>query len=555
MDVHDEKFGNLIYTRRQYVVPIWQREYSWGIRQWKELWNDIMRLYEEVFKKERGQDTNHFMGSIVLKPRELGGVEKYVVIDGQQRISTLLVILALVRDAAKTENPTLSNTIQSSYLLNRDIKSLDEQFKLCPSVTDNPPFEKMMNGESDVTGRFGDAYNFFKQRLLAEKEKGTDGCDLEKLKEIIIDNLRLVEIILSEKDDSNRIFETLNSRGLDLEQADLVRNFFMMKIGKESEAENLYASTWLPMQENLLTAENLTEFFRHYLAMESHATVMQDEIYGLMQENLKWSTEEETIAELKKAKEYSKYYQRLLFPNKEPNSELRRRLERLNIWKVSTSYPFLLKAYLGKIPEGDLCRVVEIIESFVVRRHFCNVKTNSLNTIFTSLCRLDDKDLVASLEKELANYRWNYRWPNDEEFAESFQTFPIYKSSYTKCHLILSSLEQSFEHPEKVELSGLTIEHVMPETLTDWWKTHLGSEWQRVHSELLDTVGNLTFVAGPINPSLSNLPFLEKKKWFMKTKVELSVHFQSLENWTRTEIVERAKVLSSKALQIWKHPK
>ena len=341
---------------------------------------------------------------------------------------------------------------------------------------------------------------------------------------------------------------------MELEPADLLRNFFMMKIGEEGEAEKLYTSTWLPMQESLSTAENLTEFFRHYMAMERQATVKQDEIYRLMQENLKWSNEEETIAALKKAKGYSKYYQRLLFPEREPNPELQRRLERLNTWKVSTAYPLLLKAYLAKMSEKDLCRVAEIIESFVVRRHFCNVKTNSLNTIFTSLCSLDDNNLADLLEGRLASYRWNYRWPDDDEFAKSFQTFPIYKSSYTKCYLVLSSLEQSFEHPEKVDLSGLTIEHVMPETLTDWWKTHLGSDWQGVHSGFKDTVGNLTFVAGPINPALSNLPFPEKKKWFLKTKVELSVYFRSSQNWTRKEIIERAKVLSSKALQIWKHP-
>ena len=555
MDVHDEKFGNLIYTRRQYVVPIWQREYSWGYTQWNELWNDITRLYEDLFNKKSGKDVSHFMGSFVLKPRELGGVEKYTLIDGQQRITILLIVLSLIRDKAKKDNPTLSDTIQTSYLLNRDIRSIDEQFKLRPSDTDNPSFEKIMNGESDVQGKLADSYFFFEQRLEEEKDESGNKYDLEKLKQIIIDNLRGVEIILAEKDDPNRIFETLNSRGLELEQADLVRNFFMMKVRDESKAEKLYKSTWLPMQKNLSTIENLTEYFRHYLAMESQTRVKQDDIYRLMQKRLKWSNEDETIDELQKMKEYSKYYQRLLFPYREPNTGIRRGLERLNMWKVSTAYPLLLKAYLSKITAGEFRRVLEIIESFVVRRHFCNVKTNSLNIIFTSLCSLGDTDFVDSLEKELARYKWNYRWPNDEEFAESFATFPIYKSSYAKCHLVLSSLEQSFGHPEKVELSNLTIEHVMPETLTNWWRTHLGADWQRVHSELLHTIGNLTFVAGPINPSLSNSPFPEKKKWFMKTKVDLSVYFQTLDKWTNAEILDRAKLLSQKALEIWKRPK
>ena len=469
MDVNDEKFGNLIYTRRQYIVPIWQREYNWGIKQWRELWYDLLRLYEERFKRGKTQDTTHFMGSLVLKPRALGGVEKYVLIDGQQRISTLIVILALIRDLAKNEKPALSSTIQDSYLINRDIKTTSEQFKLLPSVTDNPDFEKMMNESTDLSGKFGHAYNYYKQRLSEERKKGANGCDLEKIKEIITDNLKFVEIILSEKDDSNRIFETLNSRGLELEPADLLRNFFMMKIGKEKDAENLYRSTWLPMQQSLETAENLTDFFRHYLTMESHSPVKEEKLYNLIVERMKWSNEDDIIAELKKAEDYSKYYQRLLFPKKEPNVDLQGRLQSLNIWKASTAYPLLLRAYLSDISESEMARVVDMVESFVVRRYICNVKTNSLNRIFASLCSLGGKNIATSIEKQLTSFKWNYRWPNDEEFIKAFQAFPLYKGSYPKCWFIMVSLELSFDHPEKVDYRNLTIEHVMPEALNDEW--------------------------------------------------------------------------------------
>lgn len=554
MDVHDEKFGNLVYTRRQYIIPIWQREYNWGFKQWSDLWADLLKLYEERFKRGKSQEITHFMGAIVLKPRELGGVEKYVLIDGQQRISTLIVILALIRDLSLKENPALSNTIQNSYLLNRDIKTTSEQFKLRPSVADNSAFEKMMNGSTDLDGRLGAAYDHYGQHLREEKEKGDEGCELEKLKEVITDNLKFVEIILSEKDDSNRIFETLNSRGLELEPADLLRNFFMMKIGKESKAENLYTSLWLPMQQNIKTAENLTQFFRHYLTMENHATVNEEKVYSLMQEKMKWWDEKEIVAELNKAKNYSEYYQRLLFPDKELVPALQARITSLNVWKVTTAYPLLLKAYLSDVSESEMARVIDTIESFVVRRYICNVKTNSLNNIFASLCHLGGKDIATSIEKELAGYSRNYRWPDDEEFGEAFQKFPVYKASYAKCWFIMVSLELSFDHPEKVGFSNLSVEHVMPETLTEWWKKHLGSDWQTTHTELKDTIGNLTFVAEPINPSLSNQPFPEKKKWFMKTKVEMSASFKLLENWRKKDIVERAEALSKRATQIWKYP-
>jgi uncharacterized protein with ParB-like and HNH nuclease domain len=567
MEAHDEKFGNLVYRRRQYIVPIWQREYSWGIAQWEDLWNDIMKLYEKPPEEEtdpsRYQALSHFMGSIVLKPKLLGGVEKYIIIDGQQRHTTLLVLLALIREQAKKDNVALSNTIQNSYLLNSDIKTVDERYKLCPTEPDRLTFEKIMNGEPIIQeGRqLAYAYWFFKQKLEEKDETSNKSIDLEKLKEIIVDKLRMVEIILDKEDDPNRIFETLNSRGLELEEADLVRNYFMMKVRDEVEAENLYRYTWLPMQQGLRSSYNLTKFFRDYLRMDKHTHIKEEDIYPQIQKKLKFSSQVETKSELQTMKRYSEYYERLLFPERESNTKIRKGIERLKRWDVGTAYPLLLKVYNAylhsrTLSEDDFCQILKIIESFAVRRHLCGLKTNSLNVIFPSLCELDESALADCLQDRLTQYQWNRRWPADEEFKEGFKKFPIYLSGNEKCRLILDSLEESLGHPEKVALEGLTIEHVMPETLDEEWQAYLGTDWKRIKNDYLHTVGNLTLIAGPPNSTIQNKLFSKKKEeWYVHSHVGLTQEIaHRWSEWREVDINERASILAERAVKIWVYP-
>jgi uncharacterized protein with ParB-like and HNH nuclease domain len=568
MEAHDEKFGNLVYRRRQYVVPIWQREYSWGITQLEELWNDIMRLYEKPPEDEIDpsyfQATSHFMGSIVLKPKQLGGVEKYIVIDGQQRHTTLLVLLALIRDQSKKDNISLSNTIQNSYLLNSDIKNTDELYKLRPTEPDRLAFEKIMSGESpaiEEERQMAYAYWFFKGKLEKQDKNGDISLNLETLKEIIVDKLRMVEIILDKEDDPNRIFETLNSRGLELEKADLVRNYFMMKMRDEIEAENLYKHTWLPMQQSLRGSYYLTKFFRDYLRMDKHTHIKEDDIYHQIQKKLKFSSQNETKSELQNMKGYSDYYERLLFPQRESNIKIRTGIERLKRWDVGTAYPFLLKAYNAYahsqiLSEDDFSRILNIIESFAVRRHFCGLKTNSLNVIFPALCELDEGKLADSLQDKLMEYQWNRRWPGDDDFKEGFKTFPIYLSGNEKCRLALDSLEESLGHPEKVALADLTIEHVMPETFDEEWQKYLGSDWKRIKTEYLHTIGNLTLIAGPPNSTIQNKLFSKKKEeWYTHSHVELTQEIaRRWSEWREAEIAERASLLAERAVKIWAHP-
>lgn len=565
-DVTEASFNAVISESRiQFIVPLWQRLYSWETDQWKDLWEDLLYLYAKL---QEGKSAKHFLGSVVVKTIEekVGEITRRILIDGQQRVTTLLLICALIRDRARDDgNVNLVNEIESDFLFNIHAKKLGDKPKLRPTEADRKIFDLLVggstSGKSGLDGsQLSRAYKFFERRL-------NDGHDLEKLLDCVR-ALRLVTIRLEEGDNPNRIFETLNFRGKELDQADLVRNYFMMAIKDENKAAEIYYDVWFPMQQSLGTRtleriENLEDFLRHYIVMINQEVVKKDRIYSEMRRRLKYSSEDQIILELKSISAYSKYYGRLLFANRESDSDIRRGIERLNRLKVGVHYPFLLKIYKGfsggEISKEDFCLILETIESFVVRRFFQRLPTNSFNRLFAELCKLPYADAATSLRDELAarsEYSARY-WPSDDKFENQFRAIPIYRISPERCRFVLETLEEDFKHPERVELSNLWIEHVMPDTLDEKWKGYLGSNWENVHETYLHTIGNLTLVAPePNRDILKNKLFSEKKTdWYSKSKLSLTLEINNNWNeWTENEIQERASILAQRALKIWQRP-
>lgn len=550
-------------SRIQFVIPIWQRTYSWEWDQWQDLWEDLMDLYERLRK---GESANHFLGPIVLKTVEekVGKITRRVIIDGQQRLATLLLLCALIRDKARGNgDDKLAEEIDDHLLFNEYAKKTEDKPKLCPTEADRKIFNKILSAEgSEELGednQLSAAYAFFEYKFEEEKDR----FDLEGLLDCIR-ALKMVTIRLEEDDNPNRIFETLNFRGKELAQADLVRNYFMMAVEDESIADQLYKSVWFPMQQNLgkgtlERAENLEDFIRHYVIMIKHATVKKDETYREVRQRLKYATQDEVISELKTISTYSKHYEKLLFPERESNMPIGRGIERLNRLRVGVHYPFLLKVYNGfengTINIEDFLIVLKTIESYVVRRIFQRLPTHSLNRLFADLCKLPQKDVAEALQSEFAGKEsWAAQyWPSDSEFKESFSTLPIYRISPERCRFVLKTLEESFEHPEKVDLSGLWIEHVMPETLSQAWKDYLGESWEDIYDTYVHTIGNLTLIAPSPNESIKNKLFSEKKKeWYQESNVSLTKEInKKWDEWRPDGIQGRAKVLAERALKIW----
>lgn len=552
MKAHETILQPILEGTKQYVVPLFQRTYSWKLDNWKNLWDDLLSLYST------GPGRKHFIGAIVSMPVDMtpSGVNKYLLIDGQQRISTLFVILAAIRDAACESNQRLSDQINELYLINKWAEGTNV-LKLYPSQTDRDQFFAIIHKKNnlDESNALVKAYRFYRHKLEGKDPSGQP-IEFNRLHNILVQEIMVVDIVLDRDENPYLIFESLNAKGEPLTQADLVRNFLLMRITNANEQELAYRDFWLPMQ-NSLGAE-LTAFIWRYLIKGANGVkaIRLDEIYDEVKQRLVGLNSTEVLNFMKDMHLFSGYYQRLINPDGESNKGIGQRLKRINRWDIKTTYPFLLNLYhdyrQNKLSSDDFCTMLEIIESFVVRRSFCRVPTNALNKIFLSLYKsLDPTQYVNSLVAELLRREW----PNDTAFREAWFEFPIYLSGTTKCRHILDSLEEvTNTNNEPVDLSRpqITIEHIMPQTLNEEWEQLLGERAAEIFDTYLHTVGNLTLTGK--NSEMGNAPLLEKRKVFAQSNFAISKDVADSIIWNDTLIRMRATKLFQKAQKIWPYP-
>lgn len=542
MKASEEKLQKIIEGTIQYVVPLFQRAYSWTKSEWEALWDDIITLCEQENPRV------HFMGSIVTMPADSapGGCPKYILIDGQQRITTIFILLAALRDKAKPVDQKLADQIQNTILVNQYEEGLDF-YKIQPTQVDREVFYRIIQSENPIDkNSISECYAFFEKKFRLTK------IDFQKLKKVICNNFSLVSVVLSIDDDPYLVFESLNAKGRSLTQADLIRNYFFMKIEGKNQ-ESIYEKYWLPMQE--LLGDNLTEFIRHYLT-KSGAVVNKGEIYFQIKDRI---SKGDPVLYLKDLSIFAEYYAKLLDPNREEKEEIRKYLLRLKSLEVGTIYPFILNCYddwaKSKITEEEFIIILKMIENFVLRRFVCNIPTKSLNSLFASLysqvskdSNLAESNFIECLQLALQKQKY----PKDSEFKNRLMDVQLYGINRTqKARLILESIEESFNHKEKVALKGLTVEHIMPQSLTDWWKEHLGEDWQITHELLLHTLGNLTLTG--YNSELSNADFLKKRTHFQDSNLELNKYFDDKQAWRQEDIEARGEYLADIALTIWSY--
>lgn len=313
---------------QQYVIPLFQRPYSWDTKQWTTLWQDLLDLCED------DKPRHHFIGSIVTMPSKSvpEGVTKFILIDGQQRLTTLLVLLAVIRDKARQLPSNLADKIDDLLLKNRHQDDTDT-YKLLPTQMDRSAFFAVMDGNSrPKEGQIACAFEFFEKRLRLRTE-----IDLEKLYTVVGKNLVLVSIVLDKDDNPYLIFESLNAKGEPLTQADLIRNYFFMRIHVNAQ-EKTFNQHWMPMQERL--GKDLTEYIRHFLMMRDGKNVKQSDVYYTLKENIEDRPDEEIVGFLQEVATFSKYYAKLLDPVEEESDKIAARMKRLNRFEATTAYPF-----------------------------------------------------------------------------------------------------------------------------------------------------------------------------------------------------------------------
>lgn len=541
MQAKETKLQDIIEGTKQYVIPLFQRTYSWTPKEWEVLWKDLVELCEMENPR------THFIGSIVNMPTVSvpEGVAKYLLIDGQQRLTTIFILLTLLRNKAKeSQNIRFADEINNTLLVNQ-YKDGDDYLKLLPTQVDRLTFQNLIKGiANDQENQITRAYLFFEKKLKQVN------IEPEKLKKIITSYFSVVSIVLDADDNPYLVFESLNAKGRPLSQSDLIRNYFFMRIHADNQDE-VYKSLWLPMQEAL--KDDLTEFIRHYL-MKDGVIINKGDVYYALKEKVSPHNAIEYLTELKL---YATYYQKIKFEQFESEPSLRKMFERLNRIEVTTAYPLLLNIYHyyqnTKISKNDFVEVLRVLENYLIRRFVCNVPSNQLNKIFPTVFPAIKSKYYDNILEGLKVILQSKGYPKDNEFAQRFSDTKFYGAGdrIVKTRLILQTIESSFNHKEIVDFNNLTIEHVMPQTLSEWWQTHLGSDWDETHELFLHTIGNLTLTA--YNSELSNDNFDKKKVTLNESHIELNKYFSDKSKWSRIEIEERAQVLTEKALQIWSY--
>ena len=537
MNANELKLQQIIEGEKQFVVPLFQRAYSWSDKEWETLWNDIVDLYEQDSPRA------HFIGSIVTIPTTSvpEGVAKYLLIDGQQRLTTVFVLMAVLRD----QKGELADEIHNTLLVNQ-YKKGDDRLKLLPTQFDRTAFHALIEGKAENGNgtQIIRAYQYFGRQF-----KKND-FDIAKFKKIVTNYLSLVSIVLDPDDNPHLVFESLNAKGRPLTQSDLIRNYFFMRIHVDQQDKE-YSHFWQPMQ--LALGENLTEYIRHFL-MRRGVRVNKSDVYLALKDQVGIDN---AIGYLQELARFAGYYEKLLLPEKESDPLIRLGISRLNRIEVTVAYPLLLNVYddyqANRITASQFADILNVLENFMIRRFVCNVPSNALNKIFPSLYvqvfEKNPDNFVAAMKSILQSKGY----PKDREFKERIQDVKLYGAGdrQIKTKLILESIEESYCHKERVsfEKAAITIEHILPQTPTDWWRNHLGDEWEMMHELWLHTLGNLTLTG--YNSELSNDDFETKRQKLRESHLEINRYFDGVTAWRVEDIKSRSVQLSELALKIW----
>ncbi|WP_257644255.1 DUF262 domain-containing protein [Luteimonas salinisoli] len=537
---------------KQGLIPLFQRPYSWEPRDWNTLWDDLMAQYAPDDR------ASHFMGAIVTVPVKSVpvGVGKHLVIDGQQRLTTLSLLLAAIRDKAASENDAPTEGIIGDFLTNRHYQAPDD-LKLVPTQVDRAAYNAVVS-RKDLAAheetRVVQAYRHFLGKMDGMDDEGNPLSTREILA-TIQQALQVVMINLGESDDPYLIFESLNHKGKPLNQADLVRNYVLMRFQHSTaaggEQEVAYEDLWRPM-EALLDA-SMPEFLRHY-GMRGGRNVRKGDIYTACKAEFEKLKDVDGVRwRLQEMKRSAEDYATFIDPDDESSESLRRGLRAILELDSTVFYPLLIRLYQnrrdGVINDDDLAKALATLESFYVRRSVCGVPTNALNKMTLELCtNLPEAQPHVWLRERLQGGSGSRRWPGDDEFREALLTQRLYPRRKL-ARFVLDALERAHKHKEPVDVSSSTMEHVMPQALTDPWKNDLGPDYVSIHERWLDTLGNLTLTG--YNSELGNLPFSTKKEKLRNTHLELSRDILEAEVWTQEEISARGRRLGEMAVACW----
>lgn len=539
--------GQVLYAPSQYVIPVFQRNYRWELPQWEKYWTSLIDI------QQLGKVGNHFMGFLVFVQggtAQPGQHTRFHLIDGQQRLTTTSLLLAAIRNVAKrTDQHELAKEIHD-YFLVHPLKKGENRYRLLPKAQDAANFTAIIDEKVGAVGRTADAVAWFEAKV-AELTK-EDPEHLRALFDTVCQRLEFMCATL-ETENAYSIFKGLNSTGVPLGQSDLIRNFIFMHVHPDAQDEFDH-DIWAPLEAQFkddagrIDEALLSRFFRDVL-MSDGQYVQPTDTFSTFEARHE-ATGFAPAALGQQLLAWAGYYSVILGRSQDSASAITRALAELNKLESSTTTPLLLALFRRRaakaIDDDGLALAIQMLRGFIFRRFIAGESSRGYGQMFVRAIDPQAAQPVEALEK----YLLERGWPHDARFIEAFSLFPLYKRGYAR--ELLETLEVARGHKELADLAATQIEHILPQTITDAWRTELGDEAERVHEEWLHRPGNLTLSA--YNQELGNQPFTAKRARFKDSNVVLTREIADTERWTESEILARGLVMANAAAAIWIGP-
>ena len=558
MDAGTKNLLSFLGQNQQLTIPLYQRKYSWTERECNQLFEDILRV-------ANSEENNHFIGSIVYMKQNAhmaGPIDDLMVIDGQQRITTISLLISALSDylfSNRNENVMSPDNLINYYLIN-DKETGGLRYKLILTEDDKNAFIKIVDNlttEDKIpyddydSIRVIENYDFFKKKI-----------DEENVELIYrgLSKLQIIDVGLEYgKDKPQLIFESLNSTGLLLSPSDLIRNYILMGLEPE-EQEKLYTEYWRKI-EKLFEEEGswvFDRFIRDYLTVKTDKVPTKKNIYMDFKKFSKHFDQVELL--VRDIFKFSSYFSCIAF-GKEQKPKLREALDSLNSMGYDVTYPFLMHLYkdfdAGSLSEEEFVEIIRYTESYLLRRLICGIPTASHNKTFAKMYNDLDKENYSESYQAVLVLKENYqRMPNDEEFPRNFAEKDIYNLRGNKLYIFDKFENWGSKEPHPID--SYTIEHIMPQNpnLSDKWKEDLGNDYKEIQKRYLHTIGNLTLTG--YNPELSDKSFIEKRDMqpggFKDSPFRMNFSLRNLEKWDEDEIKKRRDWFINRALAIWEYP-
>lgn len=565
MKANEVKLDSFLQSQMtQFIIPVYQRNYDWTFLQCKQLMDDILNVGKD------DNQTSHFIGSIVYVHDAVYSstqIKELSIIDGQQRLTTItLIYIAIYKLAIKLKDENLKNQINEFYLINK-YATEDEKLKLRPTENNDKALKSLLRGDNpDNYTEFSRVivnYNFMNARI----NKDNYIYYLKGLSKLIF-----VEISLDRNyDNPQKIFESLNSTGLDLSQADLIRNYILMGLDRITQ-KKIYEKYWCIIEQlskdEATNISMVSDFIRDYLTLVNKKIPNKNKVYIEFKEKYPTGKIEDLEKVLERLKSLVIYYNKIINPKNEADTDIRLQLEYINRLEINVSYPFLMKVYedyyIKQINKATFIEILELIQSFVWRRFILDLPTNALNKIFMRLYEdIDVSKYLYSLQKSLLLKKGKQRFPKNTETINALKEKDIYNIKSKNTNYFLERLE-NHENREFVAIfnnPNITIEHIFPIHPEPKWKVELKEEeYNFIKDNYLNTISNLTLSGN--NGKLGNKNFVEKRdmnkegkeQGYKYSRLWLNKYLSSLEKWDKNEIEKRFKLISERFLKIWQYP-